>query len=288
MEDIPGKLLTQSDKVLGSGGFGEVRVGFYIGTPVAIKILHNTSDIRSKIEFDREVQNLKDLTHPNIVSIVAHDSRRIVMELYDSSLKQLKNSKEMCLVARDCMRAISFMHLHNKECMRHRDIKPDNILVNLDQNGNIYKASLGDVGLSTLCTNRNIGGTRGFTPFVKNSSDRMYDVVALGVSILDSIFEEHVHGGMDNYETIEDYPRPGKFPYSRNNTMYYASNLLPVYLKPMSEMLVLSYMPGNSEDEKTTIVLNIQEQWETLYDIERMKKKVSANPIKRLIRKIRK
>lgn len=294
--DIPDKLIRMSDKILGKGSFGEVRIGTYIGTPVAIKIMHNThDDVRFSTDFEREVQNLKHLTHPNIVSIVAHDSEIIVMELYDSSLKQIRNSKDMCLVARDCMRAISFMHSHNNDCIRHRDIKPDNILVKYDQDGRMYKASLGDVGLSTLCSNKNTGGTRGFTPFIKNSSDRMYDVVALGVSILDAIFEERVHGGRGTYETIDDYPRPGKFSKSDNNTMYFAHQLLPEYYKPMSEMLVLAYMPGNNEDEKTSVLLKLQKEWEELYEVEMdkyylesEKKKIPENEnlFKRMMRKM--
>lgn len=54
-------------KILGRGSFGEVRIGRYIGTPVAVKILHK-SDTESFKTFLREVETLMHLTHPNIES----------------------------------------------------------------------------------------------------------------------------------------------------------------------------------------------------------------------------
>lgn len=273
-------------EILGRGSFGEVRMGTYIGTPVAVKILHK-SDTKSFKLFLREVDTLKNLTHPNIVSIITYDTKRIVSELYDSSLKRIKNKNEMCLVARDCMRAISFMHSHDNSCMRHRDIKPDNILIKYDKSGSIYKAALGDFGLATACSSKNEGGTRGFTPFIKNSSDRMYDIFALGVSILDAIFEESVHGAKETFEKVSDYPPPGTSPRSRNNTMYYANQLLPEYRTTMSKMLVLVYMPGNSEEEKAEIVEKILVEWDVLYKLQHLPDKITKSPMRRMINRFK-
>lgn len=286
MDNIPPKHLIEG-AFLGSGGFGDVRLGRYIGTPVAVKTLYD-SDAENNILFFREVEVLKRLTHPNIVSIITYDSKRIVLELYDSSLRNIKNKEEMCLVARDCMRAISFMHSHENFCMRHRDIKPDNILIKYDKSGAIHRAALGDFGLATTCASKNVGGTRGFMPLIKQSSDRMHDIFALAVSILDAIFKESVHGAKGRYETIKDYPPPGNSPQSRNNTMYYANQLLPQYQVVMSKMLVLVYMPGDTEEEKTEIVKKILEEWEFLYKSLHLSDKITRSPMKRLFNRFKK
>lgn len=270
-------------QLLGKGGFGEVYRGLYINTPVAIKTLIDTS---SNGAFSKEIQILKRLTHPNIVTIIAYDSFHMILELYDSSLKSIKNKEEMSLVARDCMRAISFMHSHNNMCMRHRDIKPENILINYDKSGKIYKASLGDLGLATSCLSKNHGGTRGFTPFIKNGSDRMHDIFALAVSILDAIFDEPVHGAKDSYDNIHDYPKSGNKPTSENNTMYYARQLLPEYFRVISEMLILVHVPGDNENDKKQIVDSILKDWTILYDSNHMSEKIKKSPISRFLNKL--
>ena len=286
MDNITPQYLTEGG-IMGRGGFGEVRRGVYIGTPVAIKSLHADDD-SSKKSFLKEVRTLKGLVHPNIVSIIAYDTDRIVLELYDSSLRSISNKEEMSLVARDCMRAIYFMHNHNNSCIRHRDIKPDNILVKYDRDGRIYKAALGDFGLATTCHSKNKGGTRGFMPQILNSSDRMHDIVALAISILDAIFEEKVHGAEGVFQDLKDYPQPGNSPDSRNNTMYYAKQLLELYQIPMFKMLVLVYMPGKTEDNKTQISKDILKDWETIYDIHQVNPKITKSTMSRFLTRFKK
>ena len=139
--------------VLGRGSFGVVTKGLYCETPVAVKELIS-EDIKELDNLKEEIETLRDFTHPNIVSMLEYNDKFIVMELFDGNAEYKKGNdmtfKELAIIGRDCMRAITYMNLHNY-CLIHADIKPENILVKRDNNGRIYKAVLGDVGLAMAC-----------------------------------------------------------------------------------------------------------------------------------------
>lgn len=256
-------LVEELDRVIGEGSFGKVYAGKYSGTPVVIKHLKNPLD---REDFLREADFLDNMLHPNIVSILAYDSSRIVLEKYDSDARHLEGDEEVTLVARDCMRGLAYMHTHNG-CTRHGDIKPANILLKFDSSGKLIKAALGDMGLARACHRREMIGTRGYMPFIRGSSDRMHDVFALAVSLLNATFNEYVHGSRDTYDRVADYPMSGPEEDSKDNTMYYANKMSPWMKIPLSQMLVLVHREGDTDQEKTQITLKILEQWEVLMNI---------------------
>lgn len=182
-------------KWLGRGSFGEVFRALYCGTPAAVKELLTGNDQMAAVrreareELKKEIGILSALRHPNIVCMIAFDSKYIVMDMYQGNARKLRSLGDVAIVGRDCMRGISYMHLHDK-CVVHGDIKPDNILVNYDSNGNISKAALGDVGLARACAtalrDRGFQGTPGYTPMPNPVVDSMHDVYALAVSLLDA------------------------------------------------------------------------------------------------------
>lgn len=256
-------LVEERDRVVGEGSFGKVYAGKYAGTPVVIKHLKDPLDREA---FLREADFLDNMLHPNIVSILAYDRSRIVLEKYDSDARHLEGDEEVTLVARDCMRGLAYMHTHNG-CTRHGDIKPANILLKFDSSGKLIKAALGDMGLARACHKRQMIGTRGYMPFIRGSSDRMHDVFALGVSLLNATFDQHVHCSRATYDTVSDYPVSGPEHDSEDNTMYYA-NKMPVWMRnTLAQMLVLVHREGDTEQEKTRITLKILEQWETLVNM---------------------
>lgn len=131
------------------------------GTPVAVKnILNNNA-----FALIREVKILESLRHPNIVSMIAPSNSEIVMELYGENARNIEYLEEFTIIGRDCMRAIVYMQIHG-ECLSHGNIKPDNILVDFDDNtDSITKAYLGDVGLARACkAHEGFRGTAGFMP----------------------------------------------------------------------------------------------------------------------------
>lgn len=213
------EVFSGEQNILGEGSFGIVTKGLYCETPVAIKEL-KSKDIK-EIEFlKEEIQTLSDFTHPNIVTMLAHNDKFIVMQLFDGNIEYKEENdmtlRELVIIGRDCMRAITYMNLHNY-CLIHGDIKPENILVSRNDNGRIYKAVLGDVGLSMACGAKYRGfmGTPGYMPQREDHVvTNLDDVYALAVSLLDSYFKESVHGKFIDEET--EY---------KDNTFEYAAKL---------------------------------------------------------------
>lgn len=134
---------------IGKGGFGEVTTAKdkITGHVVAIKILKKkfSEDAANIIN---EIEALKSCEHPNIVNYIRsylyNDRVHIIMEYCDGgSLNTLLTSVElnegqMSLICKGILSALAYLHAENKI---HRDIKSDNILLNLD--GMVKVADLG-------------------------------------------------------------------------------------------------------------------------------------------------
>ncbi len=152
---IPGYDLIET---LGHGGMGTVYLGRCPdGHPVAIKVLSKGEgvDLSSRrLRFQREIQILKSLTHPNIVSVTDHGSTPwvdyYVMEYVDGvSLREFLDglrtplNPDKCVpILRDITRALECLH---QAGIVHRDLKPENIL--LGKNGDL---KVTDFGISSL------------------------------------------------------------------------------------------------------------------------------------------
>ena len=156
---LDGKYLI--DSRLGAGGMGTVYAGtrLHIGDTVAIKILHKDtiSDIQAAERFRREAQATSRLKHPNAVGIydfgITGDSLAyIVMELVEGkSLRRIiKRQGQLSPQAVDeilgpVCDALDEAHRNN---MVHRDIKPDNIIVNTSPSG--LRVKVLDFGIAKL------------------------------------------------------------------------------------------------------------------------------------------
>jgi protein kinase D len=225
---------------LGRGSFGNVKRALYCDTPVAVKELLTGKDQmtevrrQAKAELLEEIGILMEFRHPNIVCMIAYDSRYIVMDMFKGNARKLKSLGEVAVVGRDCMRGIAYMHLHGK-CVVHGDIKPDNILVNTDAYGTITKAALGDVGLARSCAKymqkKGFSGTPGYMPMPNPVVDSTHDIYALGVSLLDAFLGSNpgdVHARND-YHDLEDNTMAAlsKFPDQAGQKVI--SDMLMVY-----------------------------------------------------------
>lgn len=196
--------LQRTGDVIGKGAFGEVSKQKYWGTPVAVKELL----VEGSEDLDEEIRILSELRHPNIVNMLAHTDKKIIMELHDGSLDHIKTFKEMAFVARECVRALCYMQ-SDKDCTFHGDIKPDNILVDLDEKNNITRVVLGDVGLARSCNPTNyFEGTPGYMPHPHEGEiNSLTDAHALAVSLLDAYFVDDVHAyypALDEKEGLSD------------------------------------------------------------------------------------
>jgi len=164
-ESVPDPLLGRTidgyriEEIIGRGGMGIVykATQLSLARPVAIKVLpEEVTDNKQFLDrFEREVDILARMSHPNIVTVFERgnvDGRSyIVMEFVrGSSLREVMRNgpvppAEALVLVRSILAALE--HAHG-EGIVHRDIKPENVLV---APGGIVKVA--DFGLSRLLEN---------------------------------------------------------------------------------------------------------------------------------------
>jgi len=158
------------EELLGIGGMGEVYRGkhIHLGRMVAVKLMHDNlaADPGFQARFLQEAQSAAALSHPNIVSIQDFGQQEgrfyLVMELLaDGSVRSLLGERAgggppwplgfgIDLVKQS---ATGLAYAHSRG-MVHRDIKPDNLLVQrLGAAGtpdHAYTVKVGDFGLARI------------------------------------------------------------------------------------------------------------------------------------------
>ncbi|KAH9948474.1 kinase-like protein [Amylocystis lapponica] len=133
-EDIKGDW-----KKLGSGSFGNVYKGVYLGIDVAIKEVLPSNDYDVAKYFEREWRLMKEARHPNVVLFLglsrAPDGRIFIISEYieGGNLRMYIHDKTKPFpwrvrlsFATDIARALAY--LHARKCI-HRDLKGENLLV---------------------------------------------------------------------------------------------------------------------------------------------------------------
>ncbi|NWF70481.1 MAG: protein kinase [Chloroflexi bacterium] len=154
MDDLSGQILRgyELQQLLGAGGFGAVYRAFQpvIGREVAIKVIlpqyANQPDFIRR--FETEAQLVARLEHPHIVPL--YDFWRdpsgaylVMRSLKGGSLRSLLDSGQLDI--KDTLRIVdqiaSALYVAHREGVVHRDLKPDNIL--LDDDRNAYLADFG-------------------------------------------------------------------------------------------------------------------------------------------------
>lgn len=133
------------DKLIGSGAFGEVWLGKRISTGhvVAIKKLH-TSKMSEKTKelYDREIATLASVSHRFILPFIGYTKDApfcIVTEyivndslfsaLHSEAPKVTLTPTDLSVIAYGIANGMAFLHTKN---LVHRDLKPQNILLNED------------------------------------------------------------------------------------------------------------------------------------------------------------
>ena len=153
------------EAVLGQGAMGVVFRGRRSdGSRVAVKLLHGealeSADLRKR--FDREARALRELAHPNVLSVLAvgtdGDVPYLVTELLEGrTLESLLSSSRLepdraLAIADQILSGLGVAHHHG---IIHRDVKPENVF--LVKDGVSERAKLIDFGLVRFGANASAG-----------------------------------------------------------------------------------------------------------------------------------
>ena len=218
MTDLIGQVIDNNYRIeaqLSQGGMGIVyqAVDLYRNIPVAIKVMHGHLATRGQFRerFIREARTAAGLNHPNIVKVIHYstESERlyIVMELITGgSLRDLINQRPAGKKYLDPDEAVYIvgqiadaLHIAHQQKMIHRDVKPENILIQpLGTRGGrfAFRALLTDFGLAKLTeeigltlTGRPLGTFPYMAPeqFGAEGVDERTDLYSLGVVLFELV-----------------------------------------------------------------------------------------------------
>ncbi|XP_014603693.1 PREDICTED: serine/threonine-protein kinase GL21140 isoform X1 [Polistes canadensis] len=145
--------------VIGDGNFAVVRHCIHkaTGAEYAMKIVDKYKCLGKETMLASEVAILRQVCHPNIISLVAEqetmDQLFLVMELvkggdlFDAIAAATKFSEaEASVMIGHLTSALAYLHSHH---IVHRDIKPENLLVEME-GSHVRCLKLGDFGLAQI------------------------------------------------------------------------------------------------------------------------------------------
>lgn len=204
------------------GGLSTVRQGIDMrdGSRVAVKFVSAYSDELMRKLFDREVESLRSLNHPNIVGfrdagIDETGTYFIVLDWVDRNLSEFLDNPPWKGwdhfyedVARPLLAALAHAHLKRVE---HRDIKPANILI--DETGAPLVADFGISKLragepsSELTVQRHRSGVYA-PPELEDRIPYVRDVFGIGTVILRCLSREPISDYSDLKTALESVSVP--------------------------------------------------------------------------------
>jgi hypothetical protein len=186
-------------RLLGAGGMGEVWLAYDRSrrTYVALKLIRSdlACEHGAKLRFDREFHVARQLTHPNLVAVLAAGLHRgrpyLVMEYVEGTdlhaLVEQRGPLPEAVACEYVRQAALGLHVAHEKGFVHRDVKPDNLLLALPDDiikvadWGIAKAS---DQLGQLTQSGAVMGSPGFMApeqvYGAGKVDRRADVYSLG------------------------------------------------------------------------------------------------------------
>ena len=147
-----------TQEILGTGGWGEVKVGIFRGTKVAVKCLYQV--ILSEYNlglFSREMNIASRIRHPNLLQFIGASrvgNPMILTELMPTSLrKELEKTPltrpQIINIGHGVASARNYLHLWKPLPILHRDVSSANVLLERSGSGQ-WKGKLSDYGSANL------------------------------------------------------------------------------------------------------------------------------------------
>ena len=143
-----------TEEVLGSGGWGVVKIANFRGLRVAAKFLHNMiiSEYNQHL-FSREMTIAAKIRHPNLLLFIGATREReavILTELMPTSLRRELEKRvvltqvQITSIAQNLACALRYLHQWIPSPIIHRDISSANVLLEPLPNG--WRAKVSDYG----------------------------------------------------------------------------------------------------------------------------------------------
>jgi serine/threonine protein kinase len=204
-------------EAIGRGALGSVIKGMdsRTGQVFAVKEVcfdsRDASDLKFKEELEREIEILRHLQHPNIVSYLGHDeidgSLYIYLEYMPGGsmaqvLAQFGPYEEDLIRshARGLLKGLEYLHTREPAVL-HRDVKGANVLVGLD--GTV---KLSDFGCSKRTADTMSQTLKGSVPWMapevikqNGQAGRRSDVWSFGCVLIEMATAKQPWGGFDNH-----------------------------------------------------------------------------------------
>ncbi|MBN1564708.1 MAG: protein kinase, partial [Anaerolineae bacterium] len=202
---------------IGTGSFGAVyrAVQATVDRAVAVKIIlpvyANLPDFVRK--FESEAQLVARLEHPHIVPLFDYwrdpDGAYLVMRMLPTSLRMILTDgplpvPETVRLSEQIASALAFSH---RQGVIHRDIKPDNIL--LDDEGNAYLSDFGLAEVIQASSEKTDGSITGSPAYMSPEQLRgdvatiQSDIYGLGVVLYEMLTGEHPYINLSISELIQ-------------------------------------------------------------------------------------
>ena len=149
--------IRMTERILGRGGWGEVRVARFHGLEVAAKVLHETIISEYNVSlFSREMNIASKIRHPNLLQFIGATTEgnpMILTELMPTSLrKELETGglayPAILSISLDVACGLNYLHLFKPHPILHRDVSSANVL--LQSIGNCWRAKVSDYGSANL------------------------------------------------------------------------------------------------------------------------------------------